>query len=477
VSAWLRQTRVRLGLAYMGIFTVVTLVAAGTLTLVMARIEYSAIDNSLASDARSTQSSIAAGGALPGSGTAADGPGQGGGLQVATLLFDTNANLLDRSGQGPPTSALESAVRQAAASGVPALETLNVNGEAQRVLAKPISSRAGENRVLVVARPRAEADQVVATTATVLILGVVVLMIAATVLGYGLAGTALRPVREIVAAARSFSEQDLHRRIDMELPSDEIGELADTFNAMLARLETAFESLRRFTADAAHELRAPLTLIRTEAEVTLSRPRSPEEYQASLSTVLAEAQRLGRTADQLLMLARAEAGALIPQANRVDLSSLVEDAVRMWQPLASERRVAILVNAAEGGPTRGDVDLLRRLLDNLIDNALRYAPVGSDVVVACSRVGRSWELTISDSGPGVPESARASIFERFSRADQARARDTGGAGLGLALCAAIAHLHGGSIRLDDQPGAGARFVVDLPDAGAGTMPAPLAVSS
>ena len=316
--------------------------------------------------------------------------------------------------------------------------------------------------MVVVTRPRAEADQVVGTSVTVLLLGMLVLIIAATVLGYGLAGTALRPVREIVAAARAFSEQDLRRRITLDLPSDELGELADTFNGMLARLETSFDSLRRFTADAAHELRAPLTLIRTEAEVTLSRPRSPEEYRGSLATVLAEAKRLGRLADQLLMLARAEAGVLTPQMTEVNLAQLAQDAVRLWLPLAAERSVSLVTEIPGRDNVRGDPDLLRRLLDNLIDNALRHAPIGTEVLVSGKVVGRELELAVADAGPGVPEAVRGLIFERFSRADQARARDTGGAGLGLALCSAIAELHHGSITLDGRSGFGARFVVRLP---------------
>ena len=462
MTAWLRQTRVRLALAYSGIFSVVALVATLALSVAIATIEYSAIDDSLASEARSVQAAITSGGALPGGASAGDTSSGNQSVGVGSYIFDTGGRLLDRAGQGPRADALGDIAHREAASGAPLLETSNIDGVPQRLRASRLKTAAGDARVVVITRSRAEADQLIATTATVLVLGMLVLIIAATVLGLGLAGTALRPVREIVAAARAFSEQDLHRRITLDLPADDLGELADTFNQMLGRLETAFESLRRFTADAAHELRAPLTLIRTEAEVTLSRPRTAEHYQASLATILAEARRLGRLADQLLMLARAEAGALVPQLANVDLVQLVEETVRIWQPLAAERQVSVVSRTQPGVSLWADVDLVRRLVDNLIDNALRHSPAGTEVAVAARLVGAEWEIEVVDQGPGVPESAREVIFERFSRTDQSRGRESGGAGLGLALCAAIAQLHHGSISLDDSLQGGARFVVRLP---------------
>lgn len=463
MTAWLSQTRVRLALAYSGIFSVVALIAAVALTVAVARIEYSAVDDSLAAQARSLQPAVELGNPLPG-GSASQG--QAGAVAstagFTVFVFSSGGTLLDSAGGGVPPDLVTPLVPQVLSGGAPTLATVDDAGTPQRLRAAPVQLRNGEVRVLVVAHSRAEADQVVATTATVLLAGMLVLVIAASVLGYGLAGTALRPVREIVSAAREFSERDLHRRIRLDLPSDELGELADTFNAMLARLETAFDSLSRFTADAAHELRAPLALIRTEAEVTLRRGRTAEEYQASLGTVLAEAERLGRMADQLLMLSRAEAGALAVQMADVDVTTLIDDAVHLWQPLAAKRQVRLTVTAAGGSAVLGDADLLRRLLDNLVDNALRYSPPESTIEITSRVVDRTLEIAVADSGPGVPETARASIFERFSRADQSRTRATGGAGLGLALCAAIAHLHGGAITLEQRPGSGARFVTRLP---------------
>ena len=462
MRAWLRQTRARLALAYTAIFSLFAVVAAGAAWLAIASVAYSGIDDSLAEAALAVQPALAAGGehVLSGQGQSPAPPG----ARVVSFLFDQDGTLLDQSGETPAAADVAPVARQAANSARPVLVSATLGGIPERIRASTIRV-GGQARVLIMVRSLADAGELVGTTASVLAAGIAVLMVGATVVGYGLAGTALRPVREITAEARAFSEHDLSRRITLDLPADELGELAATFNQMLARLESAFDSLSRFTADAAHELRAPLTLIRTEAEVALKRPRSAPEYQASLASILAEAERLARIADQLLMLARAESGALTTQMQDVDMAGLVADAVRLWAPLADKQGVTISGGGSAGGAVKGDPDLLRRLVDNLIDNALRHSGRGGRVEVAGSPVAGSWQLVVADTGEGVPAEARAAIFDRFSRTDQARGRETGGAGLGLALCKAIAELHHGSIRLDASGGVGARFVVLLPVTG------------
>jgi heavy metal sensor kinase len=355
-------------------------------------------------------------------------------------------------------------VTQAADSSSAVLETQTIDGQPQRVRASRVALRSGDVLVVVVSRPLTETDRLLSTTALVLGVGMAMLVIAVVIVGYGLAGAALRPVREMAATARTFSERDLHRRIELDLPPDELGQLAEVFNGMLDRLETAFDSLRRFTADAAHELRAPLALMRTEVEVALARPRNADEYRGTLEKTLAEIERLSRMAEEVLMLARADAGALAAQMTKVDLPNLIRDTTDLWRPLAAGREVALAEQLADRGYVWGDADLLRRLLDNLIDNALRHSTAGGTITISCASLDKWWDVIVADSGPGVPADMRPLIFERFTRADPARQRDTGGAGLGLALCAAIAQLHNGSITLDDARGTGAKFVVRLPAA-------------
>ncbi|HXA41832.1 MAG TPA: ATP-binding protein [Candidatus Solibacter sp.] len=464
MTAFLRRTRMRLALAYAGIFSVVAIVAAAALWLALSRTEYSSIDDSLAGAARGAESALVTRGTPPSAGDDVLPPPASGEIPVGELVFSRTGTVLQHNDTAPSSSALGSIATTAASSSSPALSTQTIDGESQRILSTRVELRSGDSVVIVVTRSLAETNRLLFNAGLVLVVGMAMLVVAAAVVGYGLAGAALRPVREIASTARNFSERDLHRRLELDLPPDELGELADTFNGMLARMETAFESLRRFTADAAHELRAPLTMMRTEAEVTLSKPRTEKEYRASLQTMLSEAERLGRLADQLLLLARADAGALNAQMTKILIPGLVAEAGARWRSVAARHDVTILDEVGSQGYVWGDVDLMTRLLDNLIDNALRHTPDGGTVTLSVAAVDSWWEIAVADSGPGVDPGLRDLLFERFARADPARRRDTGGAGLGLALCAVIARLHNGSISLDAGAPQGARFVVRLPAA-------------
>jgi signal transduction histidine kinase len=290
--------------------------------------------------------------------------------------------------------------------------------------------------------------------------GVASLVVVASGLGYWLAGRALRPVGKLSGLARDISENDLHRRIELSLPADELGELAATFNGMLGRLEKAFLALRNFTADAAHELRAPLTLMRAELESVLK--DGGHLNGEAVRALIAETDRLSRLADHLLLLAQADAGKLAPQRAVVDVADLIEEAGDRWRAMAAARGIRLVVRAPDSGSLRGDADLLGGLLDNLLDNAMRSTPRGGEVEVAArlSAPG-TWEIHVADTGPGIAQELRPRLFERFSRLQGARSRQSGGAGLGLAMCAAIAAAHGGSIQLEEG-GSGAHFTVRLP---------------
>jgi heavy metal sensor kinase len=458
----LRQTRVRLAAAYTVVFTVVAILASGAFWLALRNAEYSSVDETLTAQAHSLINGLEdADGHITFQGS--DGfPGETSqGIAISAVLLSSDATVIDRSGQSPAVSEVRDQLRQSQTSGQVVEATASVNGLRQRILVQPVSLRSGAHASLVVARTVRELDATLTRTALFLAIVVGLLAVSASLAGYWLAGRALRPVRQMAATARNLSEHDLHRRLNLDLADDELGELADTFNAMLARLEAAFESLRQFTADAAHELRAPLTLVRAELELALNRTRSVDTYEGTLRSVLAEAERLSRMVDQLLMLARADAGALEARMQEVDVSDLLEETVSRWRPLAREKNVEMVADIPDSGTLSGDPDLLRRMLDNLIDNAVRNTPSGGSVRVSCSRNEENWSIAVQDTGPGVEESLRASLFERFTRADPARSRETGGAGLGLSLCAVIARLHGGRITLDDA-GPGARFVVLLP---------------
>jgi heavy metal sensor kinase len=385
------------------------------------------------------------------------------GIGISAVLLDDTGRLLDDSGQAPPAGPLAPIVAEVRQHRQ-VLDSRTVDGERQRLLATRIPIDRGRTATLILVRSLVEFQQTMARTVLFLVITVASLVGVASVSGYWLAGRVLRPVRVIAETAQSLSEHDLHRRIELDLPADELGDLATTLNGMLGRLEAAFASLQRFTADAAHELRAPLALMRTEVEVALRAGVESNDARRVLETVNAEVRRLSRTADQLLLLARADAGVLEPLREEVDVTDLIEETAARWQPTLGERGIELRTSIpGEGGTVLADGGMVRRLLDNLLDNAARYTPAGGLIRLGGEAAPGGWVLSVADSGPGIEPALRPRVFERFTRADSARGRDTGGAGLGLSLCAAIAELHGGTLELDEtQPGA--RWVLFLPAA-------------
>ena len=279
---------------------------------------------------------------------------------------------------------------------------------------------------------------------------------------YWTAGRVLRPVSEIAAAARSLSERDLHRRVETPVPRDELGQLVATFNAMLDRLERSFASLRSFTADASHELRAPLALMQAEVEVALGQERPAAEYEASLRSLRDGIAHLARLSDHLLLLARSDARALAPEPQRIWLAELLDEAADRWQAAASSAGVELVVEAPAEGDLMADRTLLRRVIDNLLDNAIRYTGPGGRVHLRAVVTPKTRRIEVEDGGPGIALEDRVKLFTRFARLENARTPGAGGAGLGLAICAAIAEAHGGRITVTDGCKTGARFVVELP---------------
>jgi heavy metal sensor kinase len=471
VRTLFRRTRVRLTAAVATVFGVVAAVGAVALWFTFAHLQYVAIDGSLSTQARSLRSvledapgraTVHGGDALP------DRTAEG--IAVGAILLDSRGTVLDRAGAAPMPLAVRGAVDTVLRTGKPVTATISDNGQPVRVLAQSVDLGHGSRGALLVTRPIQELMAMLLLLGLLLSAIVGVLTAVVSVLGYKLAGRALGPVRIIATTARELSEHDLHRRISLDLPPDELGELAATFNGMLERLDAAFTALRQFTADAAHELRAPLGLLRAELEVSLSRARTPDEYQATQRIALAEVERLGTLAEQLLVLARADAGALQPAFDEVDVGDLIEETVERWKPLAHARQIEIAVDIVDEGTAAADWLLLRRLIDNLLDNAVRHTPCGGKVEISVTRSAESWVIAVSDNGPGIAENLRPILFERFTRGDAARGRQTGGAGLGLALCRAIAEAHGGTISLEENRRAGARFLVQIPRSASDRVP-------
>ena len=280
--------------------------------------------------------------------------------------------------------------------------------------------------------------------------------------GYALAQRALGPLARMAAHARRITAEQLDERLSPEDSGTELNQLRDAFNDTLARLERSFGQLRRFTADASHELRTPLTALRSVGEVGLRGSRSVEDYREVIGTMLEEADRLSRLADDLLTLARAETGATDLRFERFDLSSLAEEVCERLSVLAEERGQTLEASATDPVIVSGDRPALRQALLNLVDNAIKYSPEASRVIV---RVGngpdRGW-VEVKDEGPGIPVEDRERIFERFYRIDGSRSREMGGTGLGLSLVKSIAETHSGRVELETERGHGSVFRLVLP---------------
>jgi heavy metal sensor kinase len=289
----------------------------------------------------------------------------------------------------------------------------------------------------------------------------------AAVLAAGLAGgwvisaRILRPVAAISATASAISATNLSERIDAGKVDRELAELAGVLNAMFDRLEAAFERQARFTADASHELRTPLAILRSHAELALSRPRTPDEYRETVETCLGATRRMTALVEGLLTLARADAGKLELRRQPVDLRHVVEEGVALFEPLAEGRGVSLAASLAPANVT-GDPDRLGQVLTNLLSNAVQYNRPGGAVRVELGVAAAEAVLSVSDTGCGIPEGDRPHIFERFYRVDKARSRASGGNGLGLAICKSIVEAHGGTIGFETKPGQGSTFWVRLP---------------
>ncbi len=332
----------------------------------------------------------------------------------------------------------------------------------RRVYAVPVSSSVGPSLVLVASTPLVPVES--STTRAMLLLAFFSLLV--LILGgaavYLLVGRVLRPVVQVARLADSMNDRELHRRVDVSATDDELGILVRTINRMLGRLQTSFEALRRFTADASHELRAPLAIIATEVEVVLNSPRKGDEYVRVLRLVESEVAEMTRMIEKLLLLARADAGELQQAPREIDVADFVQETAARWIGPAARIDVRIEVGAPDSGVMEADPDLSRRVLDNLIDNALRHSPPGGTVRLQAGCFDGDWVFEVRDQGPGVPRAERERIFLRFARDDSARSRNgQGGAGLGLALSAAFADVQGGRLTIEDEPGWGATFRLTL----------------
>jgi heavy metal sensor kinase len=292
------------------------------------------------------------------------------------------------------------------------------------------------------------------------------LLLGASAGGYWLSRRALAPVDALTRTARTISGHNLSSRLEQLHTGDELQRLSDTLNEMLSRIESAFTRITEFTADASHELRTPIALIHTEAELALRRSRNEAEYREALRHILLEADRTAKLIEELLALARADSGREALDIHPVDLLPIVRETAAKWNQVAALRDLQFEQHLEVPRlPVMGDESALRRVIDILLDNALKYtAPPGKVTLTARTKdeEGGCVVVTIEDTGIGITPEDQARIFERFYRVDKARSRELGGAGLGLAIAQWIVQLHKGSITVNSELGKGSAFQVKIP---------------
>lgn len=308
-------------------------------------------------------------------------------------------------------------------------------------------------------------DDVVETLSTfrgyLLLFAPLLLLVAATG-GYWLSRRALSPVDALVRTARDISGANLGSRLQKIDTGDELQRLSDTLNEMLERIEATFLRITQFTADASHELRTPISLIRTEAELALRRSRGGAEYEEALRHILLEAERTTTLIEQMLSLARSDSGREKLHMQPVNLSDTLRGGVEVWRQVATMRHLEFTADIEDADLfVMGDQAALRRVADIFLDNALKYTPSRGSVHLSLEQNTESVVIVVRDSGVGIAEDEHRKIFERFHRIDKARGREQGGAGLGLTIANWIVIQHGGSIEVDSRPGEGATFRITL----------------
>ena len=466
----IESVRARLTAFYVVVLAVLLLAVGGLIYALLARALYARIDESLlnvmqiattslsndlaegqdvADAARSTAAELAS-------------------RRQMLAIYDADGRLLAESGldedveiHPPPIESL--------ADGEPRLTTVTETDDADdrhRLATHRVTLSEHDATYIIVAAASLEpTDEELETVRNTLGYVVPIALFLAGLGGWFLAHRSLAPVVAMAERARRLGGEDLSGRLPVANPRDELGRLAQTFNELLGRLESSMNQQRQFMADASHELRTPITTTRTAANVALQQQhREEEEYRHLLAVIEQQATRLSRIVEDMFTLARADAGNYPVRRHPMYLDEVVGEVVSAARILASVKQVEIEWNGDGAASFAGDEELVRRMLNNLIDNAVRHSPPAAVVTVSLAPVESGYTITVADRGAGISPENQPHIFERFYRVDPSRARGgrDGGAGLGLALARWVAHLHGGSVTLTSSSSQGSTFTVELP---------------
>ncbi len=340
---------------------------------------------------------------------------------------------------------------------VPGLGTVVAGGQELRV-----ATRIADPFVLQVAYPVSSTEATLDRLLAIFAVLAPVMLFVAISGGWIMAGIILKPIDDIGSMARQITARNLSHRIPERAVKDELGRLIDLMNGMIARLQSSFDEIRTFSLNVAHELKTPLAILKGESEIALAKSLSEDETKELITTYLEETSRMARIVDDLLLLAKAEAGQVPIEVEQVDVRKLVQDLFEDAQLLASGKDLRIELVCSEPAVVTGDRLRLRQLFRILLTNAIQYTDAGGSVRLGCRRNGQRAEVSVEDTGIGIPAESIDRIFERFYRVDQARTRSKGGSGLGLSIAKWIVETHHATIRVQSEPGKGSRFEVSLP---------------
>jgi two-component system, OmpR family, sensor kinase len=454
--------RAKLTLWYLGIAATVLLAFAVAIYFYLSRGLLAAIDTSLWNQAdRIAQAT--------GNPSSNEEPSQPGVLMLAPQFV----SIVDRKGeitdaildqQGHHVPVIPEALDRASADFKPQYREVSLSpAEQARVITWPSRDEDGELFFVVVGQSLKDLKQAQRQLLFLLAISNPVALLLASLGGLWIANKALSPVDRLTRAAERIGRGDLNERVEESGSNDEIGRLAATFNEMISKLEQAFERERRFTADASHELKTPLAVLRGDIEVALRRERSPEEYKRVLQSNLEEIARLTKLTDDLLTLARSDAGEQVLELEPVRLDRLAAEAAAYIRPLAESSGVSLSFDAMRSPVfVEGDEKRLKQLFVNLLDNAIKYTPPGGSARLALTVENSSALIEVSDNGRGIPASALPQVFERFYRQSDLKDSRVTGFGLGLAISKWIVDAHGGTIEVESAEGKGSRFSISLP---------------
>jgi heavy metal sensor kinase len=326
-----------------------------------------------------------------------------------------------------------------------------------------VESRIGDEPVVIqVARSEFLMRRDLYQLLLVLLLGLPLAVAAAGLGGYTLARRALKPIERMANHAQLITAERLEDRLPIDNPKDELGRLASVFNDTLTRLESSFEQMRRFTAHVSHELRTPLTVIRSVGEVGLRGRRQESAYREIIGSMLEEVDRLAGLVDRLLNLSRAETGPAKLTVDAVDLLALAREVATQLEVLAEEKQQLISVESPGAPEWTGDRMVLRQALLNLVDNAIKFTPVGGRITVRVEESSSGVTIDVSDTGSGIPEALQAQVFERFYRVKKMSTSEREGTGLGLSIAKWAVEVNGGQLTLEESSSSGSTFRINLP---------------